>query len=308
MQHASMAQKLTYLLFISILSACAATHNHKQSVNAIPYPQPVPDSTAIIFLPNLVSKDSLDFNACFSPDGKSFYFTRSMNKQSKIYVTHHNGVNWAEPLPVPLAAASYSDADPAFAPDGKLYFISNRPKDQSDTLKDYDIWFTTPRAGGGWSKPENLESINSDSSEFYISFSENGNLYFASSRKGGYGEEDIYVSRLMNGLYTIPANLGTAVNSPRSEYDPFISAKEDLIVFASSGRDDSFGGADLYCSKPDNNKKWLQPVNLGKKINTKTREFCAYFSPDSRYFFFSSERDVKWISAQYLKDQIDKLW
>ena len=50
--------------------------------------------------------------------------------------------------------------DPAFAPDGKLYFISNRPKDQSDTIADYDIWFVAPLADGRWSAPENLKSIN----------------------------------------------------------------------------------------------------------------------------------------------------
>ena len=113
--------------------------------------------------------------------------------------------------------SKYSEADPAFAPDGKLYFISNRPKDQSDTLMDYDIWFVAPLSDGRWSEPENLKSVNSDSSEFYISFSKNGNLYFSSSRKGGFGEEDIYVSRLINEQYTAPENLGAAINSKRSE-------------------------------------------------------------------------------------------
>jgi Tol biopolymer transport system component len=297
---ASITGMLLYLLFTVLLFSCG-------NGNTIPYPQPLPDSTALVFLPDLISKDSLDFNAIFSPDGQSFFFSRSMNKQSNMYVSKYNGTNWAEPMLLPVSVTHYSDADPAFAPDGKLYFISNRPANASDTTKDYDIWFSSPLAGGGWSAPENLASVNSDSNEFYVSFSGKGHLYFASSRKGGFGEEDIYVSKWINGQYTTPANLGEAINSPKSEYDPFISTKEDLLVFTASNWDDSFGGADLYCSKPGKNNTWRQAVNLGHRINTTSRDFCPSFSPDSKYFFFSSERNVKWISARYVLEQIDRL-
>jgi Tol biopolymer transport system component len=278
----------------------------KKSVD-IPYPKPLPDSTALTFLPQLVSGDSLDFNACFSPDGKSFYFSRSKNKQSKIYVSHHDGTNWTEPVLASFTGHTlYAEADPIFSPDGKLYFISNRLTGPLDTLQDYDIWFVAPQPNGTWSEPKNLVNVNSGSNEFYISFSKSGNLYFASSRAGGYGEEDIYVSKLIRGQYTKPENLGPAVNTSKSEYDPCISLNENLVVFTSSGRPDSFGAADLYFAKRKN-KQWLQAVNLGASFNTKTREFCPYFSPDSNYFFYSSEGNVKWIDMKYLKQQTDKL-
>ncbi|HKO81321.1 MAG TPA: hypothetical protein VJU78_13035 [Chitinophagaceae bacterium] len=308
-QYTFLTLVLTGLLHSCIFSLHSQAQQKEKPIINIPYPQPFPDSMAIVFLPNLVSKDSLDFNACFSPDGKSFYFSRSKKKQSKIYVSHHDGVNWTEPVLASFTGATrYAEADPAFGPDGKLYFISNRPKNHLDSLPDYDIWFITPLSDGAWSAPENLASINSDSSEFYISFSKNGNLYFASSREGGFGEEDIYVSQWKNGQYTKPENLGAAVNTKKSEYDPCISAKEDLIIFTSSNRGDSFGGADLYCSKRNNDNQWLGAVNLGKSFNTKTREFCPYFSPDSKYFFFSSEGDVKWAGIDFFKKQTEKLW
>jgi Tol biopolymer transport system component len=295
------------LLFGCIALSCTSGNKGEPTAIDIPYPLPLPDSIAIPFLPGLVSKDSLDFNAAFSPDGKAFYFTRSENKQLKMYVSHHDGRNWAEPIRVPFTETKYSDADPAFAPDGKLYFISNRPKDSSDTLPDYDIWFIAPLTEESWSEPENLTSINSDSSEFYISFSKNGNLYFSSSRKGGFGEEDIYVSRLINEQYATPENTGPSINSEKSEYDPAISADEEFIVFTSSNREDTFGGGDLYCSRLMDDKNWKQAVNLGKAFNTKTREYCAYFSPDFNYFFFTSEKDVKWIDARFLKNHMDEL-
>lgn len=268
--------------------------------NNIPYPQPYPDSVAKVFLQGLVSKDSVDFGAAFSPDGKSFYFSRSENKQSNIFVSQYDGAAWTNPVKLPFNYKNYSTADPAFSQDGTLYFISNRPKNQSDTLLDYDIWQVRQLSNGQWTEPENLKYINSDSNEFYISFSKNGNLYFSSSRKGGYGEEDIYVSRVVERQYTSPENLGKTINTEHSEYDPGISTNEDIIVFASSGRKDALGKADLYYSKNVNGKYWRAAQNIGIKINTTTREFCPYFSPDGYYFFFSSEGDVKWIDAKFL--------
>jgi Tol biopolymer transport system component len=275
--------------------------------SGISYPKPWPDSAAMIFLPGIVSKDSVDFGSAFSPDGKSFYFARSENKKSKIYVSNHNGINWTAPLQVSFNVGQYSTADPAFGIDGKLYFISNRPKDQSDTLLDYDIWSVKPLPNGSWAEPENLKNVNSDSDEFYISFSKKGNLYFSSSRKGGYGEEDIYVSKFIEAQYSSPVNVGNIINSEKSEYDPCISANEDFIIFASSGREDAIGKADLYCSKLNGNNQWHKPINIGKEFNTQAREYCPYFSPDSKYFFYSSEGDIKWINAQIVINQIDIL-
>jgi Tol biopolymer transport system component len=291
-QHTLQALILLTLPLLGVVS-CAPRHEGKQAA-AIAYPEPTPDSVAIPFLPGVVSKDSLDFNAAFSADGKSYYFTRSENKKLIIYASTHDGTRWTEPVPAAFTEAGYSQADPAFGPDGKLYFISNKPRHAADTLDDYDIWFVTPQ-DKGWSAPQNLAAINTDSAEYYISFTDKGNLYFASARAGGYGQEDIYVSELVNGAYAQPRNLGAAINTDKSEYDPGISPAEDMIVFASSRRADSYGAADLYGAKRSTQGEWTTAMHLGKTINTDTRDYCPYFSPDGRYFFFSSERNVKWI-------------
>ncbi|WP_315818506.1 hypothetical protein [Paraflavitalea speifideaquila] len=148
---------LVIVTLCTLLSAfffsCATDPATKQPTSGIPYPQPLPDSTALTFLPNLVSKDSFDFNAAFSPDGKSYYFTRNINHKTIIHVSHYNDTNWTEPVPISLGANGYSDADPVFAPDGKFYFISDRPKNVSDTLFDFDIWVATPLANNNWSAP-----------------------------------------------------------------------------------------------------------------------------------------------------------
>ena len=117
----------------------------------------------------------------------------------------------------------------------------------------------------------------------------------------------MYVSRWLNEQYSAPENLGAMINSKKSEYDPCISREEALLVFTSANREDTFGKGDLYVSKLNDNKNWLQAINLGRSFNTEAREYCAYFSSDSKYFFFSSEGDVKWIDAQVLKNQVQKI-
>jgi Tol biopolymer transport system component len=277
---------------------CATPKHEYQRQSLIEYPQPLPDSVALIFLPGIISiKDSFEFNAVYAPDGKSIYFSRANKYLHDIYVTTWNGEMWSPPAIAPFAINEYAEGDPFFGPNGKLYFISNRPTTNSDTTLDFDIWSVSNQENGTWSEPENVKVINSDSAEYYVTIADNGNLYFASNRQGGFGSHDIYVSKLLNGNYFLPENLGTSINAVEMEHDPFISKDEQTLFFTSVDRVDSFGSADIYYSVRDENGHWTNAKNLGKTINTPTYDFCSFLSGDSKYFFYASEKDVKWISA-----------
>ncbi|MBT1704439.1 hypothetical protein [Chryseosolibacter indicus] len=289
---------VSFALVLSVLLNC------KDKLR-ITYPKPHPDSLPIKFLPGLVSVNGLDFNSAFSPDGQSFYFSRSVNGQWDIFVSAYEGQAWSKPIRVSFSDERYSEADPTFSPDGKLFFISNRPRNNDIIRKDYDIWFVEPADEKTWSNPQNLLSLNSDSSEYYISFSDNGNLYFGSSRPGGFGQEDIYVSRLVDGAYTAPTNLGENINTPESEHDPCVSHNEQLIVFKSENRADGFGQADLYFSTIDKTNTWMPAKNLGARINTQGYEYCPYFSPDGKYFFFSSRSDIMWMDMRAVRSIVN---
>lgn len=186
----------------------------------INYPQPVPGAGALPFLPGIVNSDSLDFNAAFSPDGSRFYFCRSRDRKWIMYVTEKKGDTWTHPIIAPFNESDYSQADPFFAKDGTMYYISNRPRHPGDTLADYDLWFIRMLQDGSWSQPENLAIVNSDSTEYYVSVADNGNLYFASNREGTTGLHDIFVSRYVDGAYTTPENLGTSINSVNMDMIP----------------------------------------------------------------------------------------
>lgn len=276
--------------------SCGTRSQQPSQALTVSYPTPLPDTVAQTFLPGIVSSDTLDFNAAFSPDGKTFYFSRSYNRKYIILESTNHGKGWTTPVPSPLFDSACSNTDPFFSPDGDLYFISNRPKDATDTIDDYDI-YRLPMSGGAARKPERLDEINSDSTEYYVSLSANGNIYFASYRDGNL---DLYMSRKKNGHYAKPVSLGPVVNSHDDEHDPLIAPDESWLIFT-SGRPGGFGEADLYITFKKNGQ-WQQPKNMGSRINTGTYEYCPNISPDGKFFFFSSERDVKWISSKVLQE------
>lgn len=294
---------LLFFVCCVVITIPAFAQNKKANQKTIPYPRPPAGDTPIVFLPGIVSGNDNDFGAAFSRDGRSFYFSRTINRQSVIMVSHFIKDRWTEPIAVSFTKSPYADADPAFSPDGKLYFISTRPVAPDDTTRDYNIWFVTYATDSNWSDPQPLAEVNSDANEFYISFAANGNLYFASSRPGGFGEEDIYMSKRKDERFTQPVNLGPAVNTAKSEYDPFISGDEKLLIFTSSGRTEGIGGADLYGILLDGDKT-RSAVNAGPLINTSGREYCPYISPEGKYFFYSSSGEIKWMRFAALKPLI----
>ncbi len=255
------------------------------------YAQPVM-LAAESFLPGIISGDSLEFNAAFSPDRNSFYFTRSVNKRSQLYYSMRTRGKWSMPTRLPFSDTNYSDADPAFSPAGELYFISNRPIAPNDTIKDYDIWKVVRTNSGQWSQPIPVKELNSPEDEYYISFTKTGDACFSSSRKGGYGEEDIYFSKYKGNTFSEPQNMGGTINTNHSEYDPFITTNGQALIFTSSGRPDSFGKADLYWSVKIT-KEWQKVNHFSDAINTSARDYCPYISTDKKYIFYSSNGDIK---------------
>jgi Tol biopolymer transport system component len=226
-----------------------------------------------------------------SPDGNEIYFTVSTPGSSlqTIVVSKKKSSGWTSPEVVPFAG-QYSDLEPAFSADGKtMFFSSNRPLNGS-ALKDFDIWKVT-RTATGWSTPENLGSvINTTKDEFFPSVARNGNLYFTAAYEKGVGLEDIYVARMSSTGYQVPVLLDSAVNSKKYEFNAFVSADENYILFSSYGRDDDTGGGDLYISFRNEKGDWERAQNL-KEINSPKLDYCPYVTADGKTLIFTSQRN-----------------
>jgi len=131
-------------------------------------------------------------------------------------------------------------------------------------------------ANGDWAEPRNLGPAGQQRRERVLSNRcRNGTLYFGSRRKGGKGGADIYRSRLVNGKFQEPENLGDAINTEFDEFEPFIAPDESFMIFmAGGGRPDSLGGYDFYISY-NRNGQWKKAKNLGAPINSSADEFLS---------------------------------
>ena len=207
-----------------------------------------------------------------------------------IVVSHWAQGRWGTPS-VAEFSGQYRDADPFITPDGlKLYFISDRPV-AGKTQRDLDIW-VMEKLGTGWGEPKNLGApISSPGDEWFPTVTMDGTLYFGSDREGGKGRTDLYRSRLVNGKYATPENLGEAINTEFNEFEPFIAPDESYLIFMAAGRPDSLGSGDLYLSHRRNGA-WTKAVNLGEGINSSGFEISPKVSPDGKYFFWTSTRGL----------------
>jgi Tol biopolymer transport system component len=129
-----------------------------------------------------------------------------------------------------------------------------------------------------WSSPTNLgDGVNSAYGDFFPAVSRDGlSLYFTSSRPGGYGGWDIYLSQRPTAAepWGPPQNLGPTINTPYDEGAPDLSPDGHRMYFASN-RPGGFGGGDMYVSRRHNKRDdfgWQTPDNLGAGVNSAANE------------------------------------
>ena len=256
------------------------------------YEEKAPLTQPKLFGEGIISVGDYDSHPEFSITGDTLYFVKSGPDVSKwtICVSYYKNKKWSIPE-VASFSGQYMDADPFFTKDGRtLYFTSNRPIRPGTSKEDMDIW-KLEKTIKGWSEPIWLnEPFNSDKSEYYPTIADNGTLYFGSRREGGKGGADIYKSELANGKYQPPVNLGDAINTSGSEYEPLISSDEKFLIFLAA-RPDDLVNADLFISY-NTNEQWTPAEKLPFPFNTEVTEFSPKITRDRKYFFFGSTRNI----------------
>ena len=208
-----------------------------------------------------------------------------------LYVSRQNkDGSMGEPQPIsPAINSSYNEGAGSISGDGKtLVFAScDRPK----AIGNCDLYISR-RTGNNWSTPINLGlNVNSAEWDSQPSLSADGRtLYFTSTRRGGQGQEDIYVSTMQpDGNWSAAQNVGTPINTPGKDMAPFIHASGTTLYYVTDGLV-GMGGLDVYRCEKTTASSWSIPTNLGYPLNTFENEASLFITSDNQKGFCSRSR------------------
>lgn len=126
----------------------------------------------------------------------------------------------------------------------RLYFTSNRP----GGLGLNDIYVSVRGPDGTFGPPSPVTELNTAADDLQPEIRRDGlELFMGSSRPGGFGLVDLYVStrQSVGDAWSAPVNLGAVLNGPVQDARPAISWDGTTLYFQSP-RPGGFGGFDLY--------------------------------------------------------------
>jgi Tol biopolymer transport system component len=154
-----------------------------------------------------------------------------------LWVTYRNADGtWGEPHSLTTVNSPAYDNYPAVAANGNLYFSSKRDSERND------LWVARFE-DGAFIEPESIAELNTDWSDAdpYIDPEERFMIY-SSTRPGGFGSGDLYLTYNKSGTWSEPVNLGPLVNTDDYEYTPMLSPDGETLYF-------SRGWGEIYSMK-----------------------------------------------------------
>jgi hypothetical protein len=190
-----------------------------------PVPMPYPINTAGAEDSGFMMPDGNTFYVWFTPDPNAPLGEQLDDGVTGIYVSKKvNGV-WEKPERVVLQDADKQSLDGAeFVQNDTMWFCSAR------TGYTGMHWFTASLENGRWLN-WHIADFNPDYEVGELHITADGKeLYFHSSRAGGQGQYDIWVSRNDNGEWLPPKNL-SVVNSPEVEGWPSLTQDGNELWF-----------------------------------------------------------------------------
>lgn len=174
-------------------------------------------------------------NGTFSRDGSRFYFSlctdEGYNYKCKIMVANYLNGKWksvdtlGDIINVPgantsMPAMGYIDGSEV------LFFASDRPGGEGGM----DIYYSFLKNGNQFGKVQALKTGNSPDNELSPYWDEKEQkLYFSSSWHDGFGGYDVFYSKLVNGKFTNPVNVGLPTNSPANDTYFFIHGDTNYV-------------------------------------------------------------------------------
>ncbi len=277
-----------FFLLILVMAIGCKTNSDELQLKGDYFSQKPPGLEPELFAPWIISTGHHEHSGpVYSPDKKHLFYTIADNSQHVILYRNQISGVWSDAAVAPFSG-NYSDDRPFFSLDGqRIYFESNRPIAEKEFNRNAWNWWYSDLKDNGWSEPK-IETYFSSLVMSTPALSENGNLYFSSTERGGFGRADLFVVKSVNGKFEEPINLGESINSASMEAYLWIAPDESYLLFSSFGREE---GSGLYITFHNEDGTWTPAKYMGKTINAEGDERFVKVSPDNKYLFFNSQRN-----------------
>lgn len=223
-----------------------------------------------------------DLEPFLSPDNLKLFFvsnrpvsTDSTNtKDMDIwYVERENkSSNWSEPKNIGAPVNTEDDEFyPAVAANGNLYFTTIKKE-----LESADDIFMSKWENNTYANPIILgEGVNTKGAEYnaFIAPDESYIIFGAWRRPDALGSGDMYISKNIDGEWTMAENLGETINSKHMEFCPFVN---NGILYFTSRRSSVTQNTSGFTSteeliseinKYDNGASRIYQVDFSKNLN-----------------------------------------
>ncbi len=165
----------------------------------------------------------LIFTSCDAPDSEG---------SCDLYSVEKVEGEWQSPSNMGTKInSSFWDSQPSLSADGRMLFFSS---DRRGGFGGNDIWYAVRKFDGTWSESKNMGApINTPKDEISpFLFFNNETLFFASDGHLGLGGMDIFLSRILEGKFQEPENLGLPINDHSDQVALFITAQKDYAYYS----------------------------------------------------------------------------
>lgn len=234
-----------------------------------------------------------EYSAVLGRDGSTMYFAGFGDTDdviifdevkeeyfARIFTSKKGDRGWDDPTPLgqEINRPGFHNSNVSLSADGNTMFFTRATLD-GNVVNSGEIYYSVG-GDGSWSPAQELAGVNGDYIAMHPATGElfgRAVLFFTSDMPGGYGGFDLYyATRVGEGAYGDPVNLGPVINTPGDEGTPYY--RDGTLYFSSSGHP-GIGGFDIFYSAWDG-QRWSDPTNMGKAYNT---------SVDDRFFSLDAE-------------------
>jgi outer membrane protein OmpA-like peptidoglycan-associated protein len=191
-------------------------------------------------------KGQHDATIGLSPDGHTLFVYTDKKGNGDIFRSSDEEGTWSKPEQLGKNVNSdYHDPDASLSFDGKrLYFTTNKPGGYGQHDIYYADWDAEKER---WGESHNIgDVLNTPYEERSVFIHPDGEtMYFSSTGHNTMGGYDLFYSKLVDGVWQKPVNLGPPLNTPDHEVG-LVVAGNGRFGYISSYRAGGYGEKDIY--------------------------------------------------------------